>query len=103
MVSLEAARKNKPKLKFDQITMPNKLGIHVFEDYDLNEIFEFIDWVPFFRTWELAGKFPDILTDKVVGESATELFKDAKAMFKKVMDENYCKPMRLLVSSLLIV
>ncbi|RUM79427.1 MAG: methionine synthase, partial [Candidatus Thioglobus sp.] len=80
LISLEAARKNKPKLKFDQITMPNKLGIHVFEDYDLNEIFEFIDWVPFFRTWELAGKFPDILTDEIVGESATELFKDAKAM-----------------------
>lgn len=87
LVSLEAARKNKPKLKFNQITKPNKLGIHVFEDYDLNEIFEFIDWVPFFRTWELAGKFPDILTDKVVGESATALFKDAKALFKKVMDE----------------
>ena len=87
LISLEAARKNKPKLKFDQITTPNKLGVHVFEDYDLNEIFEFIDWVPFFRTWELAGKFPDILTDKVVGESASVLFKDAKAMFKKVMDE----------------
>jgi 5-methyltetrahydrofolate--homocysteine methyltransferase len=87
LVSLEAARKNKPKLKFDQITTPNKLGIHVFEDYDLDEIFEFIDWVPFFRTWELAGKFPDILTDEVVGESASALFKDAKAMFKKVMDE----------------
>jgi 5-methyltetrahydrofolate--homocysteine methyltransferase len=87
LVSLEAARKNKPKLKFDQITTPNKLGIHVFKDYDLSEIFEFIDWVPFFRTWELAGKFPDILTDEVVGESASALFKDAKAMFKKVMDE----------------
>ena len=87
LVSLEAARKNKPKLKFDKITTPNKLGIHVFKDYDLNEIFEFIDWVPFFRTWELAGKFPDILTDEVVGESATSLFKDAKALFKKVIDE----------------
>ena len=87
LISLEAARKNKPKLKFDQITMPNKLGVHVFEDYDQNEIFKFIDWVPFFRTWELAGKFPDILTDEVVGESASSLFKDAKAMFKKVMDE----------------
>ena len=87
LISLEAARKNKPKLKFDQITTPNKLGVHVFEDYDLNEIFEFIDWVPFFRTWELAGKFPDILTDEVVGESASALFKDAKSMFKKVMDE----------------
>ncbi len=86
LVSLEGARKNKPKLKFDSITKPNQIGIQVFEDYDLNEIFEFIDWVPFFRTWELAGKFPDILTDEVVGEAATQLFADAKMMFKKVMD-----------------
>ncbi|MDC9726580.1 MAG: methionine synthase [Candidatus Thioglobus sp.] len=87
LISLEAARSNKPQLKFDQITIPNKLGVHVFEDYDLNEIFKFIDWVPFFRTWELAGKFPDILTDEVVGESASALFEDAKAMFKKVINE----------------
>jgi 5-methyltetrahydrofolate--homocysteine methyltransferase len=87
LISLEAARENKPNIKFDNITKPKKLGIHVFEDYDLNEIFQFIDWVPFFRTWELAGKFPDILTDKVVGESATALFKDAKVLFKKVIDE----------------
>ncbi len=87
LISLEAARKNKPKLKFNQITTPNKIGVQVFEDYDLAEIFEFIDWVPFFRTWELAGKFPDILTDEVVGESASELYKDAQAMFKKVIDE----------------
>jgi len=87
LISLEAARKNKPSIKFDNITKPKKLGIHVFKDYDLNEIFQFIDWVPFFRTWELAGKFPDILTDKVVGESASALFEDAKAMFKKVIDE----------------
>ncbi len=87
LISLEAARKNKPKLKFDQITTPNKIGVQVFKDYDLAEIFEFIDWVPFFRTWELAGKFPEILTDDVVGESASDLYKDAQAMFKKVIDE----------------
>ena len=87
LLDLESARNNKPQLKFDQITTPNKLGVHVFKDYDLNEIFEFIDWVPFFRTWELAGKFPDILTDEVVGESASALFEDAKAMFKKVIDK----------------
>jgi len=86
LVSLEGARKNKPKLKFNSITKPNQIGIQVFEDYDLNEIFKFIDWMPFFRTWELAGKFPDILTDEVVGEAATQLFADAKMMFKKVMD-----------------
>jgi 5-methyltetrahydrofolate--homocysteine methyltransferase len=87
LISLEAARKNKPSIKFNNITKPKKLGIQVFKDYDLNEIFKFIDWAPFFRTWELAGKFPDILTDEVVGESASALFEDAKAMFKKVIDE----------------
>ena len=86
LISLEAARNNKPSIKFDEITKPNQLGIQAYQDYDLNEIFQFIDWVPFFRTWELAGKFPDILTDEVVGESASQLFEDAKTMFKKVID-----------------
>lgn len=87
LISMDKARANKPKLKFDAITTPNQLGVQVYKDYDLTEIFEFIDWVPFFRTWELAGKFPDILTDEVVGESASALFEDAKAMFKKVIDK----------------
>lgn len=87
LISMEKARANKPKLSFDSVTTPNQIGVQVFKDYDLAEIFEFIDWVPFFRTWELAGKFPDILTDEVVGESASALFTDAKAMFKKVIDE----------------
>ena len=86
LISLEKARENKPKLKFDSIVKPKQLGVQVFNDYDLKEIFEFIDWVPFFRTWELAGKFPDILNDKVVGESATQLFADAKEMFARVID-----------------
>ncbi|VVH62472.1 5-methyltetrahydrofolate--homocysteine methyltransferase (EC [uncultured Gammaproteobacteria bacterium] len=87
LISLEKARANKPNTSFNTIVKPKKLGIHVFKDYDLAEIFKFIDWVPFFRTWELAGKFPDILTDEVVGESASALFDDAKALFKKVIDE----------------
>lgn len=87
LLSLDKARTNKPIVNFDNISKPNQLGVQVFNDYDLNEIFKFIDWVPFFRTWELAGKFPDILTDEVVGESATQLFTDAKAMFQKVIDE----------------
>jgi len=87
LISLEKARANKPAISFDNITKPKQLGVQVFKDYSLSEIFEFIDWVPFFRTWELAGKFPDILTDEVVGESASQLFADAKVMFKKVIDE----------------
>jgi len=86
LISLEKARSNKPKLKFNSINKPKQLGVQVFNDYDLSEIFKYIDWVPFFRTWELAGKFPNILTDEVVGEAATQLFADAKAMFKEVID-----------------
>ncbi len=86
LISMDKARANKPDIKFDAITKPNQLGVQVYKDYDLTEIFEFIDWGPFFRTWELAGKFPDILTDEVVGESASALYKDAQAMFKKVID-----------------
>lgn len=87
LLTMNKARENKPKLSFDSITIPNQIGIQVFKNYDLAEIFEFIDWVPFFRTWELAGKFPAILSDDLVGESASDLFKDAKAMFKKVINE----------------
>lgn len=85
LLSLEQARKNKIKLEFNPIK-PKKLGIQIFENYDLAEIFKFIDWTPFFKTWELAGRFPAILTDKVVGQSATELYNDAKVMFVKVID-----------------
>ena len=87
LLSLEKARKNKPKLSFDSIVKPKQLGIQFFTDYDLGEIIEFVDWTPFFRTWELAGKFPDILSDEVVGEAASQLFNDAKAMFNKVINE----------------
>ena len=91
LLSLDKARKNKPKLDFDSINKPKHLGVHVFKDYDLKEIYDFIDWVPFFRTWELSGKFPDILTDKIAGEAASQLFDDAKEMFNKVINEKLLK------------
>ncbi|MFP6776365.1 MAG: methionine synthase [PS1 clade bacterium] len=91
LLSLDKARKNKPKLDFDSIFKPKHLGVHVFTGYDLKEIYKFIDWVPFFRTWELAGKFPDILTDNMVGEVASQLFDDAKEMFHKVINEKLLK------------
>ncbi|NYT52236.1 MAG: methionine synthase [Candidatus Vesicomyosocius endoextente] len=87
LISLEKARANRPNVSFNSIIKPKKLGIHVFKDYNLAEIFKFIDWVPFFQTWELSGKFPDILTDEIVGESASTLFNDAKVLFKKVINE----------------
>ena len=60
----------------------------VFERYPLEELAKYIDWTPFFLTWELAGKYPNILDDKVVGEEATKLFRDAKEMLRRFIDEN---------------
>lgn len=91
LISMTKARENKPEIDFDLIVKPKKLGVHVFKDYDLAEIYDFIDWGPFFRTWELAGKFPEILTDEIVGEAASQLFDDAKEMFRKVIDNKLLK------------
>ncbi len=69
--------------------VPRHLGIKVFEDYPLQDLVNYIDWMPFFNAWEFAGKFPAILTDPVVGEQATTLYKDAQAMLSKVLRENW--------------
>jgi len=68
---------------------PRKPGVHVFRDWDLRDLRELIDWTPFFRAWELAGNYPAILTDPVVGESATSLFADAQKMLDKIIDEKW--------------
>ena len=68
---------------------PNKPGITVFDDYPLAEVVELIDWTPFFQAWELAGKYPAILGDPVVGKQATELFADARAMLQRIVDEKW--------------
>jgi 5-methyltetrahydrofolate--homocysteine methyltransferase len=91
LVTLGAARANKLKLDFTRYTppVPAKTGITVFDDYDLNELRATIDWTPFFSTWELAGKFPDILQDAIVGSQATSLFADANAMLDKIIAEKW--------------
>ncbi len=68
---------------------PEFLGTRVLEDYPLETLVEMIDWTPFFITWELAGKYPKILQDEVVGEAATQLFNDAQAMLKRIVDEKW--------------
>ena len=68
---------------------PLKPGVHVFRDWDLDDLREVIDWTPFFRAWELAGNYPAILDDKVVGESARSLFADAEAMLDKIISEKW--------------
>lgn len=66
---------------------PKFLGLKTFDNYDLEELIERIDWTPFFMSWQLAGKYPKILNDEVVGEAARNLFADAQAMLRKLVDE----------------
>jgi 5-methyltetrahydrofolate--homocysteine methyltransferase len=68
---------------------PEKPGVHVFDNWDLAELVEWFDWTPFFRAWELAGNFPAILDDDIVGESATNLYADARAMLEKIIGEGW--------------
>ena len=68
---------------------PNTLGLMTFDDYDLEELVERIDWTPFFMSWQLAGKYPKILNDEVVGEAAQSLFADAQVMLRKLIDEKH--------------
>ncbi|WP_246624796.1 methionine synthase [Oceanobacter mangrovi] len=70
-----------------QPVAPKQLGVTVYDHYDVAELVNYIDWTPFFMSWELAGKYPRILEDEVVGESATALFKDAQLMLKRIVDE----------------
>lgn len=89
-VSVEEARKQKFKIDWEQeeIITPKNQGIHIIQNQDLKELIPYIDWTPFFRSWELFGKYPQILTDEIVGEQATELFSDAQKILKKIINEN---------------
>ena len=88
-VSIQEARENHFKIDWENedIFTPNNLGITVVESQDLNELLPFIDWSPFFRSWDLHGKYPNILEDEVVGVQAKELFKDAQVILKRILDE----------------
>ena len=88
-VPIEEARKQNYKIDWENEipVKPNTLGIQIIENQNLNELLDFIDWTPFFRSWELYGKYPQILTDEVVGEHATELFNDAQKILKMILDE----------------
>lgn len=87
--TIAAARENSFKIDWQttEIAKPNQLGVQVITDVDLEKLEPFIDWSPFFRGWELHGRYPDILTDDVVGEQATELFTDAQNMLQKIFKE----------------
>lgn len=91
---LERARANAHKLDWETYTPPKPsfLGTKVFDDYDLTEISRFIDWTPFFQTWELKGRYPALLEDEKQGEAARALWADAQAMLQKILDEKWFAP-----------
>ena len=91
LAGIEAARANGFKADFaaNPPVKPAISGLKLFEDYDLGELVPYIDWTPFFRAWELAGNYPAILEDAVVGESARALFDDAQAMLKSIVEEKW--------------
>ena len=88
MWPLARARANKTPIDWAQFSpkKPKFLGKRVFKNFDLNELARFIDWGPFFQTWDLAGPFPAILTDAVVGVEATKVFADGQALLKKLIE-----------------
>jgi 5-methyltetrahydrofolate--homocysteine methyltransferase len=88
LVSLEEARANKAPIDWAAFepAKPKFTGRRVFRNYDLAELADSIDWGPFFQTWDLAGPYPAILTDEVVGEAATKVFADARAMLKRLIE-----------------
>jgi 5-methyltetrahydrofolate--homocysteine methyltransferase len=85
MVSLEQARANKAQLAFAPVK-PKFIGRREFKNVDLGLLARYIDWGPFFQTWDLAGPYPAILTDEVVGDAATKVFAEGQAMLKKIID-----------------
>jgi 5-methyltetrahydrofolate--homocysteine methyltransferase len=93
-ISIDEARKRKYKIDWEtsEIVKPRELGIQTLEQLSLKELVPFIDWSPFFRSWDLHGKFPDILTDKVVGEQASIMYEEAQIMIDEIIAKQLLKP-----------
>jgi 5-methyltetrahydrofolate--homocysteine methyltransferase len=91
LLPFKEAQANQPKIDWTSFTpvKPTFTGIKGFKDYDLSEIAEYIDWQPFFIAWEMHGKFPQILEDKVIGKEATKLYNDARALLQKIIKEKW--------------
>lgn len=88
-LTLDEARKNKTPIVWDHYSPPEPrmLGTKVYQNYDIKRLAQYIDWTPFFQAWDLAGKFPKILQDEVVGEEASRLYHDAQEMLKRIIDD----------------
>ncbi|MBE7687363.1 methionine synthase [Tenacibaculum finnmarkense genomovar ulcerans] len=93
-ISIEQARKRKFKIDWETslIVKPKELGVQTLEQVSLKELVPFIDWSPFFRSWDLHGKYPAILTDEIVGEQATQLLEDSKIILDKIISKQLLKP-----------
>ena len=91
LLDIESARKNKLILNFDNeiIFKPKKIGTEVLNDVSISDISPYIDWTPFFQTWELHGRYPNILKDKVVGKEASSLYRDAKEMLDTIVKKSW--------------
>ena len=93
-ISIDEARQRKYKIDWDtsEIIKPKELGIQTLEQLSLKELVPYIDWSPFFRSWDLHGKFPAILSDEVVGEQASILYEEAQQMIEKIIAKQLLKP-----------
>ncbi|TKK65442.1 methionine synthase [Ilyomonas limi] len=97
-ISFAAAEANGVKIDWEAYIPPTPtfLGTKSFEDYDLNEIRQYIDWAPFFIAWEMGGRFPDLLHDEVIGKEATKLYNDANVLLNKIIAEKWLTPKAVL-------
>ncbi|WP_435136906.1 methionine synthase [Formosa sp. A9] len=93
-ISIDEARKRKYKIDWEtaDIVKPKELGVQMLKQLSLKELVPYIDWSPFFRSWDLHGKFPDILTDEVVGEQASIMYKEAQEMIEEIIAKQLLKP-----------
>ena len=90
-MSLVEAIANKPAFDWSGYVAPKPsfTGVKVLDDIDLRELAQYIDWTPFFASWELIGRYPLILEDEIVGEAARDLFRDAQGMLKRIVEEKW--------------
>ena len=90
-IDLKTARNRKYNIDWEVFrpVVPKSLGLNTIEDQDLQQLVSYVDWSPFFRSWDLHGKYPDILNDEIVGQEATSLFIDAQNMLQKIIDEKW--------------
>ncbi|APY11463.1 methionine synthase [Seonamhaeicola sp. S2-3] len=93
-ISIEEARKRKYQIDWDKtnIVKPKEMGVQMLKQLSLKDLLPFIDWSPFFRSWDLHGKFPDILKDDLVGEQATILYEEAQTMIQEIVAKQLLKP-----------